>query len=72
MKKYNYTNYMKIEAEEGHYLTSYNDEQDIRMFFSSRICICPIEKSDNIREITEEENNNYIKLQEEALNGKDR
>lgn len=71
MKKYNYTNYMKIEADDGHYLTSYNDEQDIRMFFSSRICICPIGKSD-VREITEEENNHYLKLQEEALNGKDR
>lgn len=64
-------NYLIIEAEEGHYLTPFKDGDDIKLYFSSRICICPIGKPD-IREITEKENNNYIKLQEEALNGKDR
>lgn len=65
-------NYLVIEAEEGKYLTPFKDGDDIKTYFSSRKCVCLKEKSDNIREITEEENNNYIKLQEEALNGKDR
>ena len=65
-------NYLLIEAQEGHYLTPFKDGDNVRLYFSSRICICPIGKSDNIREITEEENNHYLKLQEEALNGKDR
>lgn len=64
-------NYLIIEAEEGKYLTPFKDG-DIKTYFSSRKCVCLKEKSDNIREITEEENNHYLKLQEEALNGKDR
>ena len=72
MKIQDKRNYLLIEAQEGHYLKPFKDGDYVRLYFSSRICICPIGKSDDIREITEEENNNYIKLQEETLNGKDR
>lgn len=59
-------NYFVIEAEEGKYLTPFKDGDDIKLYFSSRICICPIGKSD-IREITEEENNHYLILQDEGI-----
>lgn len=63
-------NYLLIEAQEGHYLTPFKDGDNVRLYFSSRICICPIGKSDNIREITEDENKQYIDLRDN--NGKDR
>lgn len=60
-------NYLIIEAEEGKYLTPFKDGDDIKLYFSSRKCVCLKEKSDNIREITEEENNHYLILQDEGI-----
>lgn len=60
-------NYLVIEAEEGKYLTPFKDGDDVKLYFSSKKCVCLKEKSDNIREITEEENNHYLILQDEGI-----
>lgn len=57
--------YIKVTAEDGYFLTNYQDG-DILNFNSCRIMYCPktVDLSD-LREITEEENNKYNELKEE-------
>ena len=62
--------FLKITAEEGFFLTEFNEEVDDILHFSScKIMFSPLNYDvTNIREITAEENDLYLKLQEEKIN----
>jgi hypothetical protein len=62
--------YIKVIAEDGGYLTSYKDGDNIWTYTSSRIIYAPLNADlSDLRDITAEENNNYEKLRLEAENG---
>lgn len=62
--------YIKVIAEDGGYMTSYKDGDNIWTYTSSRIIYAPLNADlSDLRDITAEENNNYEKLRLEAENG---
>lgn len=58
--------YIKITAEDGYFLTNYQDGDDILNFNSCRMMYCPktVDLTD-LREITEEENKIYNDIKED-------
>ena len=62
--------YIKVIAEDGGYLTSYKDGDNIWTYTSSRIIYAPLDADfSDLRDITAEDNNNYERLRLEAENG---
>lgn len=62
--------YIKIIAEDGGYLTSYKDGDNIWEYTSSRIIYAPLTADlSGLRDITSEENNKYEELRLKAENG---
>ena len=62
--------YIKVIAEDGGYLTSYKDGDNIWTYTSSRIIYAPLTADLNdLRDITAEENNKYEELRLKAENG---
>lgn len=62
--------YIKVIAEDGGYLTSYKDGDDIWTYTSSRIIYAPLTADlSGLRDITSEENNKYEELRLKAENG---
>mgnify|MGYP003291487883 FL=1 len=62
--------YIKVIAEDGGYLTSYKDGDNICTYTSSRIIYAPLTADlSDLRDITADENNNYERLRLEAENG---
>lgn len=60
--------YIKVTANEGFYITDYKDGDDILSYSSFKIMFAPLNSDlTNLREITEEENNRYVELQEIKL-----
>lgn len=58
-------NYVKITCKEGHYITEWNKD-DIKDFSSAKMIFCPTFKDISTYYcITEEENEEYLKLQME-------
>ena len=63
--------YIKVTAEDGGYLTSYKDGEDILTYTSSRIMYAPLTADlSDLRDISAEDNNNkYEELRLKAENG---
>lgn len=62
--------YIKIVAEDGHYLTSYKEGDNIWEYTSSRIIFTPLTADiSTLRDITVEDNNKYEELRLKAENG---
>lgn len=62
--------YIKIIAEDGGYLTSYKDGDNIWTYTSSRIIYAPLTADlSNLRDITADDNNKYEELRLKAENG---
>lgn len=62
--------YIKIVAEDGHYLTTYKDGDNIWEYTSSRIIYAPLTADiSTLRDITVEEHNNYEEMRLKAENG---
>lgn len=62
--------YIKVIAEDGGYLTSYKDGDNIWEYTSSRIIYAPLTADlSGLRDITSEENNKYEELRLKAENG---
>lgn len=62
--------FIRVIAEDGQYITSFKEGDDIWTYTSSRIIYAPLNADlSNLRDITAEENNNYEKLRLEAENG---
>lgn len=62
--------YIKIIAEDGGYLTSYKDADDIWTYTSSRIIYAPLTADlSNLRDISADDNNKYEELRLKAENG---
>lgn len=65
--------FIKITVEDGMFLTSYKDGDDILTYSSCRIMITPLTADlNNVREITETENNTYMELLEEETNKREK
>ena len=68
--------YIKVTAEEGFYISSYKEGDDILSYSSCTLMFAPLGTDlSNLSEITEEENNRYLALQlakikEEEENGR--
>ena len=62
--------YIKVIAEDGGYLTSYKDGDDIWTYTSSRIIFAPLTADlSGLRDISAEDNNKYEELRLKAENG---
>lgn len=62
--------YIKVIAEDGGYLTSYKDGDNIWAYTSSRIIYAPLTADiSGLRDISTEENNKYEELRLKAENG---
>ena len=62
--------YIKVIAEDGGYLTSYKDGDNIWEYTSSRIIYAPLTADlSGLRDITSEDNNKYEELRLKAENG---
>lgn len=60
--------FKKITPEEGLILTSYKEGDDILSYTSARVIYAPLNANlEDLREISVEENDSYLKLQEEAF-----
>ena len=60
--------YIKVISEEGHYLTSYKDGEDILLFTSFKVMCAPKGTDlNNLREIEEVDNTYYNELQMQRL-----
>lgn len=60
--------FKKIIPEDGFVLTSFKDGDDILNYASAKVMYVPLNANlENLREISVEENDNYIKLQEESF-----
>lgn len=63
MKIETFEQYIKVTAEEEHYISSYKEGDDIITFSSSKLMFAPLGTDlTNLRDITEEENNRYNEL----------
>ena len=66
MKTINKQTYKEIVAEDGMYITSYKETDDIKDYSGFKASICPLNKDISIyREIPESEHLNLLKKQEE-------
>ena len=62
--------YIKVIAEDGGYLTSYKDGDNIWTYTSCRIIYAPLDADlTDLRDITAEDNNKYEELRLKAENG---
>ena len=62
--------YIKIIAEDGGYLTSYKDGDNIWEYTSSRIIFAPLTADlSGLRDISADDNNKYEELRLKAENG---
>lgn len=62
--------YIKVIAEDGGYLTSYKDGDNIWTYTSSRIIYAPLTADlSDLRDISAEDNNKYEELRLKAENG---
>lgn len=62
--------YIKVIAEDGGYLTSYKDGDNIWEYTSSRIIYAPLTVDlSGLRDISAEDNNKYEELRLKAENG---
>lgn len=62
--------YIKVIAEDGGYLTSYKDGDNIWTYTSSRIIYAPLTADlSGLRDISTEENNKYEEIRLKAENG---
>lgn len=62
--------YIKVIAEDGGYLTSYKDDDNIWTYTSSRILYAPLTADlSDLRDISAEDNNKYEELRLKAENG---
>lgn len=60
--------FKKITPEEGFVLTSFKDGDDILKYTSAKVIYAPLNADlEDLREISVEENDSYLKLQEEAF-----
>ncbi len=60
-------NYKKVTPDFG-FLTSFKEGDDILNYTSARVIYAPLNANlDDLREISVEENDSYLKLQEEAF-----
>lgn len=60
--------FKKITPEEGLVLTSFKEGDDILNYTSARVIYAPLNANlEDLREISVEENDSYLKLQEEAF-----
>jgi hypothetical protein len=61
MKIETFEQYIKVTANEGFYITSYKEGDDITTYTSSVIMFAPLNTDlSELREISEEENNKYV------------
>lgn len=66
MKTINKQTYKEIVAEDGMYITSYKDTDDIKDYSGFKSSICPLNKDiSTYREIPESEHLDLLKKQEE-------
>lgn len=69
MKTINKTTYNEITAEEGFYLTSWQETDDILNYSGFKSSVCPLNKDLSVyREIPESEHISLLKEQEEYFN----
>lgn len=62
--------YIKVLAEDGGYLTTYKDGDDIWTYTSSRIIYAPLTADlSDLRDISADDNNKYEELRLKAENG---
>lgn len=60
--------YKRVIPDDGFVLTSFKDGDDILTYTYARLMICPLSSNlDNVREISEEQNNIYILQMEEKI-----
>lgn len=60
--------FVHLHCEEGYILTDYTEGKDIKEYYGSVCVYFPIkDEYDAYRTITQEEHENYLKLQEQAI-----
>lgn len=60
--------FVHIHCEDGYILTDYNEDKDIKDYYGSVCVYFPIkEEYDTYRVITQAEHENYLALQEQAI-----
>lgn len=60
--------FVHLHCEEGYILTDYNEDKDIKDYYGSVCVYFPIkDEYDAYRVITQAEHENYLKLQEQAI-----
>lgn len=60
--------FVHLHCEEGYILTDYNEDKDIKDYYGSECVYFPIKgEYDNYHVITQKEHENYLKLQEQAI-----
>lgn len=71
MKTINKQTYKELIAEEGFYITTYKDTDDILTYSGFKRSICPLDKEVSIyREISEAEHLEFLNKQKEAYDRK--